>query len=123
MKDLKERRGVKIKFLGRENLRDKGFEEKLTIILEHVKEHGIVVLEEGLNPAEKARLIEEGLKNATEDFPGIEFSGFNRENWLDRLLKTFGIERKQGLVIVGSSKVMEKVNEDRGTAEILARLK
>ena len=115
--------GIKIKFMSREKLRDKKFDEKLNIILDHVKEHGIVVLEEGLTPDEKTKLIEASLNNINENFPGIEFSGFNSENWLDRFLKSFGIERKQGFVIVGSSKVMEKLTEDSGSAEILAKLR
>ncbi len=118
-----DKKGIKIKFMSREKLKDKNFDEKLNIIIDHVKEHGIVVLEEGLTPDEKAKLIEASLNNVSENFPGVEFSGFNSESWFDRLLKTFGIERKQGIVIVGSSRVMEKLAEDKGSAEILAKLR
>ncbi|MFP4115815.1 MAG: DUF2073 domain-containing protein [Candidatus Aenigmatarchaeota archaeon] len=120
----KTKDGVKIEFLSQLRLQEKAFEEKLDLIMDSVKENNILVLEEALDPEEKAKLIEKSMEECDEDFPGIEFSGFDaRQNWLEKILGSLtGKEKKDGLLIVGSSDVMEKVEEDKDAISMIAKL-
>ncbi len=120
----KKKNGVKIEFLSQVRLQKKAFEEKLNLIMDSVKDENILVLEEALSAEEKAQLIEKSMEECDEDFPGIEFSGFDsRENLLDRVIAGLtGRERKDGLLIVGSSDIMEKVKEDKDAISMIAKL-
>ncbi len=123
-KKKKKKDGVKIEFLSKLRLQEKAFEEKLDLIMDSVKDENILVLEEALNAEEKAQLIEKSMEECDEDFPGVEFSGFDsRENWFERILASItGKEKKDGLLIVGSSDVMEKVKEDKDAISMIAKL-
>ncbi len=123
-KSKKKKSGVKIEFISRVKLHEKEFEEKLELIMNGVKDENILVLEEALNAQEKAKLIEKSMEECDEDFPGIEFSGFDsRGNWIEKILyQITGRERKDGLLIVGSSDIMEKVEEDKDAISMIAKL-
>jgi len=120
----KNKDGIKIEFLSKMKLQEKAFEEKLDLIMESVQDENILVLEEALDAEEKAQLIEKSMEECDEEFPGIEFSGFNsRKNWLEKVLGSItGREKKDGLLIVGSSDVMEKVEEDKDAISMIAKL-
>lgn len=119
-----EKDGVKIEFLSKMNLQDKSFEEKLDLIMDNVRDENILVLEEALSPKEKAQLIEKSMEETDENFPGVEFSGFNSPNsWIEKILRRItGVEEKEGLLIVGSPHVMEKVDEDKDAISLMAKL-
>lgn len=119
-----EKDGVKIEFLSKVSLQDKNFEEKLDLIMDNVRDENILVLEEALSPEEKAQLIEKSMEETDEDFPGIEFSGFDSPNtWIEKILSMVtGRKEKEGLLIVGSSHVMEKMEEDRDAISLMAKL-
>ncbi len=123
-KKKKNKDGVKIEFLSKLRLQEKAFEDKLDMIMDGVKDENILVLEEALTPQEKTQLIEKSMEECDEDFPGIEFSGFDaRENWIEKILGTItGKPQKNGLLIVGSSDVMEKVEEDKDAISMIAKL-
>lgn len=116
--------GIKIEFLSRNVLRDKGFEEKLDMIIDKVRDDNIIVLEEALTPDEKTQLIERSVSEVDEEFPGIEFSGFDPdEGFMDRFIrKLTGQPQSDGLLIVGSSRIMDKVKEDKDAISLLAKL-
>lgn len=120
----KEDNAVPIEFLSHERLEDKSLGEKLDLIFEKAREREIVVLEEALTPSEKRILIERSMEEADEDFPGIEFMGFDgRSNWLDDVLEKFlGREKREGLVVVGSSDMIEKVREEKDSISFLAKM-
>lgn len=120
----KSKDGVKIEFLSRMNLQDKNFDEKLELIMDSVKDENILVLEEALSPEEKAELIEESMEEADDDFPGIEFSGFDaQEGLIEKLLtRITGKQKKEGLLIVGSPRVMKKMEEDKDAISLMAKL-
>ena len=119
-----KKKGVKIEFLSRSILEGKSFDENLDFIMEKVKSDVILVLEEGLTPEEKKKLIERSVSEIDDNFPGIEFSGFNSNPGIfEKILSVLtGHERKEGLVIVGSSKIMEKVGEEKDMISLLAKL-
>ncbi len=120
----KTKDGIKIEFLSKMKLQEKAFEEKLDLIMNSVQDENILVLEEALNAEEKAQLIEKSMEECDEEFPGIEFSGFNSEaNLLERIIGNItGNPKKNGLLIVGSSDVMEKVEEDKDAISMIAKL-
>lgn len=117
--------GITIEFMSRGSLEDYNFQSKLDLIMEKVKNDEILVLEEALTPEEKRKLIEQSMEEIEEDFPGIEFSGFDPEKkWYDKILNFLKQEeRRDGLLVVGSSKVLEKIKEERGNISLLAKLK
>lgn len=120
----KSKDGVKIEFLSRVSLQNKTFDEKLDLIMDNVKDENILVLEEALSPEEKAELIEKSMEESDEDFPGIEFSGFDsQDGWVEKILgMVTGQKNKEGLLIVGSAHVMEKIEENKDAISLMAKL-
>ncbi|QQG40168.1 MAG: DUF2073 domain-containing protein [Candidatus Aenigmatarchaeota archaeon] len=120
----KSAKGINIEFLSRERLARKSFNEKLKMIFDKVKNRTIVVLEEALTADEKKLLIERSVREAKAGFPGIEFVGFDaRAGPFDAITRLFGWERREGLVVVGSSDVIEKVREEKDAISLLAKLR
>lgn len=120
--------GVTIEFLSKEKLMDQEFEEKLELILEKVKDNAVLVLEEAWRPEEKRELIKKSLEEADEDFPGVEFMGLDSgKSKLNRAKnavysKVFNNNHRKGLTIVGNSRVMEKIKEEKDSVSFLAKL-
>ncbi len=121
--------GVTIEFLSKERLSDeKAFTDKLEFVLEKVKDNSVLVLEEGWTPEEKRKLIENSVEKADEDFPGVEFMGFDGGDSRIEKAKSILYKRvlneqyRQGLTIVGNSRVMEKIKEEPDTVSFLAKM-
>lgn len=120
--------GVTIEFLAKDKLGGDSFDEKLESVLEKVKDNYVLVLEEGWTPEEKRTLIQASMEEIDEDFPGVEFLGLDSaSSKLDRAKEMFynkvlDQEYREGLTIVGNSRVMEKVKEERDTVSFLAKL-
>ena len=125
---MAEEEGVTIEFLAKDKLSGDSFEEKLDSVLEKVKDNYVLVLEEGWTPEEKSSLIQASMEEIDDDFPGVEFLGLEsgnsrfdkaKELFYNRVLDK---EYREGLTIVGNSRVMEKVKEERDTVSFLAKL-
>ena len=125
---MAEDEGVTIEFLAKDKLSGNSFEEKLDSVLEKVKDNYVLVLEEGWTPEEKSSLIQASMEEIDDDFPGVEFLGLDsgnsrfdkaKELFYNRVLDK---EYREGLTIVGNSRVMEKVKEERDTVSFLAKL-
>ncbi len=120
--------GVTIEFLSRDKLSGENFEEKLQTVLDKVKDNAVLVLEEGWTPEEKRMLIENSMEEIDDDFPGVEFLGLDssstRINKVKSLFydKVLNEEYRDGLTIVGNSRVMEKIKEERDSVSFLAKL-
>ncbi len=121
--------GVTIEFLSKEHLSsEETFEDKLEFVLDKVKDNAVLVLEEAWTPDEKRKLIETSVEEADEDFPGVEFMGFDGENSRFAKAKSLLYEKvlneqyRRGLTIVGNSRVMEKIKEEPDTVSFLAKL-
>ncbi len=120
--------GVTIEFLSRDKLAETEFDSKLDLVLDKVKDNSVLVLEESWSPKEKRKLIERSMKEADEDFPGIEFMGI--ESGKSRLdaarnflyTKLLNQEYRSGLTIVGNSRVIEKIKEEKDKVSFLAKL-
>lgn len=120
--------GVTIEFLSKDKLTDQDFEDKLDVVLDKVQENAVLVLEEAWTPEEKSQLIQSSMEEVDEDFPGVEFLGLDAGNSrLDKakrlVYKNFlNEEYRRGLTIVGNSRVMEKIKEEKDTVSFLAKL-
>jgi hypothetical protein len=125
---MADKDGVTIEFLAKDKLGGDSFEEKLESVLEKVKDNYVLVLEEGWTPEEKRSLIQASMEEIDDDFPGVEFLGLDsgnsrfdkaKEMFYNRVLDR---DYREGLTIVGNSRVMEKVKEERDTVSFLAKL-
>lgn len=120
--------GVTIEFLSKAKLQDKTFDEKVETVIERVKQNAVLVLEEGWSHEEERRLIQSAMDEIDEDFPGIEFLGLtDRDSRFNKAKKMFYEkvlkERyREGITIVGNSRVMEKVKKERDAVSFLAKL-
>lgn len=121
---VKKKEGINFEFLSQNILKNKSYQEKLDLIMEKVKKNNIIVLEETLSPEEKKKLIEESMKNIDDNFSGIEFMGFDSEaTFFERMWeKITGKNLRTGLVIVGPSKLIEKVEEKKDSVLFLAKV-
>lgn len=120
--------GVTIEFLSKEKLETEGFDEKLDFVLEKVKDDAVLVLSEAWTPKEKRELIQASMEQIDDDFPGVEFMGLDsassklekaREIVYKKFLKE---EYRSGITIVGNSRVMEKIKEERDSVSFLAKM-
>jgi len=120
--------GVTIEFLSKEKLETDGFDEKLDFVLEKVKDDAVLVLSEAWTPTEKRELIQASMEQIDDDFPGVEFMGLDsassklekaREIVYNKFLKE---EYRSGITIVGNSRVMEKIKEERDSVSFLAKM-
>ncbi|EGQ43759.1 MAG: uncharacterized protein conserved in archaea [Candidatus Nanosalina sp. J07AB43] len=120
--------GVTIEFLSKKKLQEDSFDEKVDSIITRVKENAVVVLEEGWSPEEERYLIERAMEEVNEEFPGIEFLGLNeRDSKIHRAKRMFyekvlNEKYRQGITIVGNSRVMERVKKERDAVSFLAKL-
>ncbi len=120
--------GVTIEFLSKEKLNAEEFEEKLELVLEKVKDDAVLVLEEAWTPEEKRHLIKNSMEQIDEDFPGVEFMGLDSST--SRLEKAKNAiyrkimkeEYRSGITIVGNSRVMDKIKEERDSVSFLAKM-
>jgi hypothetical protein len=120
--------GVTVEFFSRAKLQDRSFEEKMEEIMDKVRESAVLVLEEGWSAEQKRKFIQKTMEEADEDFPGVEFMGLDpSDNRLERA-KSFvfdtvlGQDYRSGLTIVGNSRVMEKMKEEKHSISFLAKL-
>ncbi|MFB6145902.1 MAG: DUF2073 domain-containing protein [Candidatus Nanohaloarchaea archaeon] len=120
--------GVTIEFLSQEKLNRDGFDEKLEIVLEKVKDDTVLVLEEAWTPEEKRDLIKKSMEEIDDDFPGVEFMGLDsgstkfakaKQILYSKILQE---EYRRGITIVGNSRVMDKIKEERDTVSFLAKV-
>lgn len=122
---MAENGGVEIQFLSTDKLKTQSFDEKVETILDAVQDGKILVLEQGMTPDEKITLMQRAMEIADDDFPGIEFSAIDHNDFADKVLNrvynVFGRERRKGLTIVGNADVMETVDENPDMASIIAR--
>jgi len=114
--------GIQIEFVRADVLDGMSVEEKMSYILEHVKEDKIVVIEEGMSPLEESALIEATMKQVNKKFPGIEVStlGEKSEDGIrQRLIRMLG-GRTGGLTVIGPSKLVKEIRKDPKHITMLA---
>ncbi|HVQ00258.1 MAG TPA: DUF2073 domain-containing protein [Candidatus Thermoplasmatota archaeon] len=86
--------------------------DKLSYILQEVKEGRILVLEHGLTATEQATLIERTMKEINHDtFIGIEISGYENEK-TGFFQRVFGMEKHPRMTVIGPAHLLRLVHKD-----------
>ncbi len=121
----KTNKGVPIEFIGKNSFDQNSFKENLEMIIDEVKKGKIIIMDNSLNPQKKKKLIEKSMQAIDDDFPGIEFTSLETGDFIDKAINkiytVLGKNRKRGLTIVGNSKAMEKVKEDKESVSFVAK--
>lgn len=99
---------VQINMISADRLKSLSSVEKVALILEDVKRGQVVILENGLDPFEEARLIESTMTQIGEVFSGIEIQSYPHEakkSWLGRL----GKKDSRRMTVIGPADRMKTV--------------
>jgi hypothetical protein len=106
------------KFLPYKEIEDLSTTDRLTTILEHVKENEIVLLEGRLEPEEETKLIAKTMQEVDEDFSGIEISVLHQHEVGDGVLEqvkgkivNFLLGNSYGFTLIGSAEVIKEVEQ------------
>ncbi len=112
-------KGIAFTLISRQKLNDLTSKEKLRFILDEVKTGKILVLEQGLTPAEQASLIENTMKEIDQDtFIGIEMEGYSEEK-TSFLQRVFGITKKPRMTVIGPAHLLKMVRKDNDKIETM----
>lgn len=117
-----------IEFLSKEKLNSTDFDDKLDLVLDKVRNNAVLVLEESWKPGEKRELIKTSMEEVDDDFPGVEFMGLDSESSRLEKARSFVYDKflnedyRRGITIVGNSRVMEKIKEEKDTVSFLAKM-
>ncbi|MDI9623954.1 MAG: DUF2073 domain-containing protein [Methanothermobacter sp.] len=107
-------------FLSSKALEDKSSIEKVSMIIERVKDGDILVLEGSLTPSEEAELIETTMREIDiENFVGIDIHTLEKDE-----RKLFGFSKKKtvGLTIIGPANVMKTVKKGSNFLSMIAKI-
>ncbi|HEX7468249.1 MAG TPA: DUF2073 domain-containing protein [Methanobacterium sp.] len=118
--DSKEPNALKMDFLSSDALKTRTGMEKISMIVDKVKNGDLVVLEGGLTPEEEADLIETTMREIdVENFMGIDI--FTLET---NKTSFFGLSKKKtiGITIIGPANVMKAVKKKSNFLSMIANL-
>jgi uncharacterized protein len=118
--DSKEPNALKMDFLSSDALKTRTGMEKISMIVDKVKDGDLVVLEGGLTPEEEADLIETTMREIdVENFMGIDI--FTLET---NKTSFFGLSKKKtiGITIIGPANVMKAVKKKSNFLSMIANL-
>jgi Uncharacterized protein conserved in archaea len=122
MPEAKQRDGVRIDLISAERMANMASMEKIRMILDGVRDGNIVILEEGLTPAEESKLIEVTMTEITPDgFNGIEIETYPQDQtesagFLGRLV---GNDSPNKLTVVGPANRIETLHKDEQLIQTL----
>ncbi len=112
--------GLKMDFMSSRVLEDKSSMEKVSMIIERVKNGDILVLEGSLSPSEEAELIETTMREIDiENFVGIDIHTLEKDE-----TSFFGLSKKKtiGLTIIGPANVMRAVKKKSNFLSMIAKI-
>lgn len=118
--DSKEPNALKMDFLSSDALKTRTGMEKISMIVDKVKNGDLVVIEGGLTPGEEADLIETTMREIdVENFMGIDI--FTLET---NKTSFFGLSKKKtiGITIIGPANVMKAVKKKSNFLSMIANL-
>ncbi|MFY9638150.1 MAG: DUF2073 domain-containing protein [Methanobacterium sp.] len=118
--DSKEPNALKMDFLSSDALKTRTGMEKISMIVDKVKDGDLVVLEGGLTPEEEADLIETTMREIdVENFMGIDI--FTLET---NKTSFFGLSKKKtiGITVIGPANVMKAVKKKSNFLSMIANL-
>lgn len=103
--------GLKMDFLSSTALNSHTSMEKVSMIVDRVKNGDLVVIEGGLSPEEEAELIETTMREIdVENFMGIDIYTLEKDK-----TAFFGLSKKKtvGITIIGPANVMKAVKKNQ----------
>ena len=112
--------GLKMDFLSSSDLNAHTSMEKISMIVDRVKNGDLVVIEGGLAPEEEAELIETTMREIdVENFMGIDIYTLEKDQ-----TSFFGLSRKKtvGITIIGPANVMKEVKKKSNFLSMIANL-
>jgi len=114
---------IRLDFVSSATLSGKGTMEKISFILDRIKQNVIVVLEEGLAPEEETELIEATMREIdTKDFHGIEFYRMDHKGGkLRDKIADYIAGRKSGITIVGPTRMVEAIKKEEDYISMFAK--
>ncbi|MBD3388422.1 MAG: DUF2073 domain-containing protein [Candidatus Altiarchaeales archaeon] len=113
---------VKLEFVSANVLAGMSRGEKMSYILDHVKEDKILVIEEGMSAVEEGELITATMELVDKKFSGIEVSTLrekSEEGIREKLIRMLG-GRTGGLTVIGPSKLVRQIKKDPRHISLLA---
>lgn len=113
---------IELEFISVDVVAGKTVDEKLKFILDKIKKNKILVLEESLSTGEEARLIEETMKEVSDNFPGIEVSNLREKTEggiREMLIRLLG-GTTGGMTVIGPSKLIKKIKKEPQRILVLA---
>ncbi len=111
---------LKMDFLSSDALISRSSMEKVSMIVDRVKDGDLIVLEGGLTPEEEAELIETTMREIDiENFVGIDIYTLEKDK-----VSFFGLSRKKtvGLTIIGPANIMSTVKKKSNFLSMIANL-
>ncbi len=112
--------GLKMDFLSSSMLNSRTSMEKISMIVDRVKNGDLVVIEGGLNPEEEAELIETTMREIDVDnFMGIDIYTLEKDK-----KSFFGLSKSKivGITIIGPANVMKAVKKKSNFLSMIANL-
>ncbi len=98
---------IKMDLISEDKINSMGSREKLRFVLDGVKSGNIVIVEGGLTSEEQMKLIELTMTEVSDDFPGIEMSGYpTKKGFLN-------LRRKTRLTAIGPAKTMRTIKKEK----------
>ena len=115
----KKEKGISFNLVSKQKIQEFSSSEKLSFILENVKEGRILVLEQGLTPIEQTSLIEQTMKEIDQDtFIGIEMEGYGEEK-PSFFQKVLGLAKRPRMTIIGPASLLKMVHKDNDLIETI----
>ncbi|UTB33242.1 MAG: DUF2073 domain-containing protein [Methanobacterium sp. ERen5] len=118
--DSSDTNALKMDFVSSEALKESSSMEKISMIVDKVKEGDLLVIEGGLTPAEEAELIETTMREIDiENFVGIDIYTLEKDK-----SSFFGLSKKKaiGITIIGPANVMKTVKKRENFLSMIANL-
>ena len=112
--------GLKMDFLSSTMLNSRTSMEKISMIVDRVKNGDLVVIEGGLTPEEEAELIETTMREIdVENFMGIDIYTLEKDK-----KSFFGLSKSKivGLTIIGPANIMKAVKKKSNFLSMIANL-
>ena len=112
--------GLKMDFLSSTMLNSRTSMEKISMIVDRVKNGDLVVIEGGLTPEEEAELIETTMREIdVENFMGIDIYTLEKDK-----KSFFGLSKSKivGITIIGPANVMKAVKKKSNFLSMIANL-
>jgi uncharacterized protein len=111
---------LKMDFLSSNALKTRTSMEKISMVVERVKEGDLVVIEGGFTPEEEAELIETTMREIdVENFMGIDIYTLEKDK-----SSFLGLSKKKtvGITIIGPANVMKTVKKKSNFLSMIANL-